>query len=283
LRSRLLALIGLFGPRVGVPTLQAECPGLARREVADLLRRCRRVWRRRRRLLARVLHWTRPGTVWAIDFAEPPQPVDGHYPRLLAVRDLAGGCQLLWLPVGDETAETAVAALETLFRAHGAPLVLKSDNGSAFLAAGYLEFLTRWQVWPLHSPPRLPQYNGSCEAGIGSMKARTHHQAARQGRVAEWTCDDTEAARLEANETARPWGVNGPTPDQAWQARMLIRPEERRTFAQTVQQRVQEARQEQGFQADEPLPTVIEAALMRLALRRALVDQGLLQYRSRVQ
>jgi len=50
-----------------VPTLQALCPGLARREVADLLRRYRRAWKRRRRLLARALHWSRPGAVWAVD------------------------------------------------------------------------------------------------------------------------------------------------------------------------------------------------------------------------
>jgi hypothetical protein len=33
--------------------------------------------------------------VWAIDFAEPPQPIDGSYTRLLAVRDLGSGYQLL--------------------------------------------------------------------------------------------------------------------------------------------------------------------------------------------
>jgi hypothetical protein len=40
-----------------------------------------------------VLHWTRPGAVWAIDFAEPPLPIEGSYSRLLAVRDLASGYQ----------------------------------------------------------------------------------------------------------------------------------------------------------------------------------------------
>jgi transposase InsO family protein len=30
-----------------------------------------------------------------------------------------------------------------------------------------------------------PQYNGSCEASIGSMKTRTHNQAARGRHVAE--------------------------------------------------------------------------------------------------
>ena len=81
LRRRLLALLGLLGPRTGVPTLQALCPEMARREIQNLLRRYRRAWRHRRQLLMRKLHWSRPGSVWAIDFAEPPQPVEGSYAR----------------------------------------------------------------------------------------------------------------------------------------------------------------------------------------------------------
>ena len=50
------------------------------------------------------------------------------------------------------------------------------------------------------------RYNGSCEAGIGSMKTRTHHQSVRGEHAGDWTCADAEAARQEANETARPWG-----------------------------------------------------------------------------
>ena len=222
LRNRVLALIDLLGPRVGVPTLQAFCPELARGEVRDLLRRYRRVWKRKRRLLTRTLHWRRPGSVWAIDFTEPPLPVEGCFDRVLAVRDLASGYQLLWLATADESSPTARDALEMLFRQYGAPLVLKSDNGSAFIAAEMETLLARWQVWHLYSPPFLPEYNGACEAGIGSMKTRTHHQATRRGRAGEWTCEDLEAARQEANETARPWGHRGPTPGEIWGRRSLL-------------------------------------------------------------
>lgn len=280
-RNRVLALIDLLGPRVGAPTLQALCPGLARREVEDLLKRYRRVWRRKQRLLSHRLSWTRPGTVWAIDFAQPPMPIEGCYLRLLAVRDLASGYQLLWLPTTDESALTAVAALEGLFHEHGAPLVLKSDNGSAFLATELDELLRRWQVWQLFSPPRMPRYNGSCEAGIGSMKTRTHHQAARQGRAGEWTCDDVEAARLQANETARPWGLHGPVPEETWQAREPLMPEERRSFSQSVHQLEQEARQEQGYALATSLEPMAQAAVNRVALQRALVAHNLLYIRLR--
>jgi hypothetical protein len=90
-RQQLLSLIGLLGPRIGVPTLQALCPQMARREVQDVLRRYRKVWKRRQKLLASILHWKKPGSVWAVDFAEPPLPIEGCYVRLLAVRDLASG------------------------------------------------------------------------------------------------------------------------------------------------------------------------------------------------
>jgi hypothetical protein len=249
--------------------------------VADLLRRYRRAWRRRRRLLLRTLHWTRPGAVWAIDFSEPPLPVEGQFGRLLAVRDLASGVQLLWLPVADESAGVARDSLEALFREHGAPLVLKSDNGSAFLAGEFGALLAAWGVLPLRSPPRTPRYNGSCEAGIGSMKARTHHEAARAGRPGEWTCDDAEAARLQANQTARPWGHRGPTPDEAWQGRRPISADERARFSDTARRRECEARQEAGCPAGVPLDPMIQAAVGRVALRGALVAHGLLTFTSR--
>ena len=176
-RQRLLALIELVGPHIGVPILQTLFRSMPRREIEDILRRYRRIWRRRGRRLPHILHWRRAGTVWAIDFAEPPLAIEGSFDRLLAVRDLASGLQLLWLPVTDETARTAIAGLKSLFREHGPPLVLKSDNGSAFIAEAFARFLKRWRVWHLRSPPGCPEYNGACEAGIGSMK-RARRRAA---------------------------------------------------------------------------------------------------------
>jgi hypothetical protein len=249
---------------------------MARREVQDLLRRYRRAWRRRRRLLTRRLDWTSPGSVWAIDFAEPPQPIEGSYTRLLAVRDLASGCQLLWLPVPDESAAVAVAALTALFHEHGAPLVLKTDNGSAFIASEFEALLVAWGVWQLFSPPRMPRYNGSCEAGIGSMKGRTHHESTRQGRPGDWTCEDAEAARLQANETARPWGSNRPTPAEAWAPRRPIEAAERVTFAAAVHRQQRAARRQQGHPPTGSLGRTTEAAVNRVAIREALIAHGLL-------
>ena len=106
------------------------------------------------------------------------------------------------------------------------------------------------------------------------MKTRTHHEAARQGAPAEWTCDDAEAARMQANQTARPWGLREPTPEQAWQRRRPIRASDRVAFGAAVRRLEEESRQEtvEG-------PEMGEVARRRIAVARALVEQGLLAYR----
>ncbi len=43
-----------------------------------------------------------------------------------------GGSPLLWLPTYSETGQEVCRALEALFKQHGAPMVLKMDNGSGF-------------------------------------------------------------------------------------------------------------------------------------------------------
>jgi transposase InsO family protein len=226
-----------------------------------------------------TLHWRRAGTVWAVDFAEPRHPVDGCFQHLLAVRDLASGYQLLWLPVADESEDTAVHGLQSLFE-HGAPLVLKSDNGPAFISDKLAMLLKSFQVLHLFSPLRLPSYNGSCEAGIGSMKTRTHHEAARRGCPQEWNCDDVEAARLQANQTARPWGHRAPTPEEAWNARTPIQPHEREAFLAEVLQLEKEVREQQGHELEVELDRTAQAAVDRIAIRRALVAAGYLDFTS---
>lgn len=265
------------GPRVGVATLRECFPAMTRSELADLLRRYRRVWRKRNRVPLRVLDWRVPGRVWAIDFSGPMSAVEGRYPYLLAVRDVCTGRQLLWLPVEEATGEVARDSLATLFAEHGPPLVLKSDNGSPFTGRVVQELLQTHGVESLLSPPYWPAYNGAVEAGIGSLKDRTDASATRAGRPGHWTCDDVARARLEANALARPHGENRPTPDAAWQGRTAITDEERTAF-RTAVQKVRAA-----------LDTCVgvggavssEREVARSAIRLTLEECGYLQYRRR--
>src|SRR5262249_62223266 len=93
-RNEVIGFLDEHGPHVGVPTLRACFPAMSRAELTDLLRRYRRVWRRRNRVPLRVLSWSVVGSVWAIDFTGPLPAIEGRYPYLLAVRDLASRSQL---------------------------------------------------------------------------------------------------------------------------------------------------------------------------------------------
>src|SRR5205085_6405858 len=90
-RNLVIAAFHLLGPGLGLPTLQQLFPALARRDLEELVRRYRFVYRKRRRSFCHTLRWTTPGAVWAIDFTEAPLPIDNEYSYILAVRDLASG------------------------------------------------------------------------------------------------------------------------------------------------------------------------------------------------
>jgi len=280
-RNAVIGLIDELGLRVGVPTLRTCFPHMPPAELADLLRRYRRMWRRRYHQCLQVLHWQVPGSVWAMDFAEAPHPIDGVYPYLLGVRDLASGQQLLWLPLRTATRFETIDALEPLFLLFGAPLVLKTDNGSPFIADDTLVYLARWGIEHLCSPPGTPRYNGAIEAGIGSLKTRTEQEATRHGRPIRWSYDDVEAARTQANAEARPRGDSGPTPDEAWTTRRSISTAERMLFRAAVQSHRQEICARDGWPTGERLEAQEARALDRQAICRALVEHDLLLYRRR--
>src|SRR5262249_10823078 len=133
-RQDVLLIFTLMGPSVGLPTLQEIFPDVARSQLVELQRRYRFACMKNRRVSLHALNWTRPGAVWATDFSESPFRIDGAYDRLFAVTDLASRKKLEALPVTNEDATTARHSLEALFLQHGAPLVLKADNGSAFVS-----------------------------------------------------------------------------------------------------------------------------------------------------
>jgi transposase InsO family protein len=281
-RQAVLELLADLGPLTGLPTLCACFPALLRAELADLLGRYRRVWRRRYHAAVAVLTWLVPGAVWAMDFSEAPRAIDGLFPYLFAVRDLASGQQLLWLPVRAADGDAARRALAALFAWHGAPFVLKSANGSAFTAEATRGLLDEAAVMALFSPPYYPQYNGAIEAGIGSLATRTERHAARHDRAGFWTGDDVAAAQAEANATARPRGPAGPTPAQAWATRSRLTIEQRRRLAEAVERYRQEERlQAAGPRAAGPLGEQEERAMERHAIERALVEHGYLLFRRR--
>ena len=147
-RQHVIGTVRLMGPGVGVAALKGIFPGAARRELAYLLRRYRAMHVRKCAVLACVLHWEEPGAVWAMDYTRPPTAVDGTYRHLLVVRDMASGYQLLALPAERAASELTAQALTGLFHEHGPPLVIKSDNDSAFRGAQTQWTLLDWRCFP---------------------------------------------------------------------------------------------------------------------------------------
>jgi hypothetical protein len=279
-RNEVIAALAQVGAGLSVPYLRLHFEDVARAELADLRARYRRLYRGRQ--AQRVLHWQRPGSVWAIDYSAAPCRIEGCYDCLLAVRDLASGYALWWQAVAEATAVTTLAALHALFTTWGRPLVLKADNGSPFRAEVVAEMLQEEEVTVLYSPPYTPRYNGAIEAGIGALKTRVHEESARQGRPGAWTCADIEAAREEANRFSYPRGVGGPTPAEGWQGRLPISDKERREFIEAVKTELAK-REREGYDAregGEQRPTD-QATRQREAISAALVAQGYLSYTRR--
>ena len=279
-RQAVFSWLDTIGPGVGVPSLRMRFADLARAELDDLLKDYRRRWRAEHPRLLHVLRWQRPGAVWAMDFAEAPAAIDGRYDYLLAVRDLASGQTLLWQPVANLTAAVVLPELRWLFTRHGAPLLLKTDNGSAFRDEALGRELQCWGVGQLFSPPRCPQYNGSIEASIGSLKTRTAQQCALAGHPDVWTSTAVAAALVDANTTARR-RLRGRTPEELWQARDLLTADERSAFQATVEQYRGEERMDRKLPETATLSRTEQAAIDRLAFRRALVAHDLLLFRRR--
>jgi hypothetical protein len=281
MRNAALGFMRIVGFDVTVAAVQRAFPALACREVQNLHARFRWDCCQERQRLLYVLHWHHPGAVWAMDHVGPLTPIDGRWPYVFSVRDLASGCQLAWLPVLDESAAAVTAALQRLFLEHGPPLVLKSDNGSGFTADETRRFLDGWQVLPLLSPPYTPEYNGACEAGNGSLKTHTNERAAQADPIGQWTAEDCEAARCMANELNYPQRLHRSTPLAVFAGRTSISPDTRAAFRLTVERERVEERTAQKLPLETDLGHAAQAAIDRVAIRRALVEHGTLTFTRR--
>jgi hypothetical protein len=154
--------------------------------------------------------------------------------------------------------------------------VLKSDNGPALKSEAVAELLASWGVVPLRSPPVTPEYNGSCEAGIGTMKVRTHYEAARQGRAGIWTCEDVEVARRHTGEFHYPHGHTQATASGLWQSRASIRYTERSQLKLALQRATHRIHESRTSTTDQQSAAAQQAAEHRSAVRQALIELGIL-------
>lgn len=271
-----------LGLSTGVPRLEALNPELGRRELRELVAR--------RRAAAEVLEprpqaalceWLRAGRIWAMDFTWLPDlrsPWKRGEKKALVVRDLAAHHVLALVPAESENAAVVGETLARLIERYGAPLVLKKDNGSGFVAASTRELCERHGIVGLFSPPRTPSYNGSVEASNAWLKRDLVELAAQSDAPLE---DLLEAVRQRRNRTGRPWGAKGPSPlERALQA-PAIQAKEREAFMAFVAAGEGAARAELELPVEGDLKHFDAAAVGRHTIRRALVELGYLSIRRR--
>lgn len=245
----------------------------------DMKQRMKRALARHASLMRGHLTWRQAGRVWTTDFTAPKARLPGGCNRLLHVRDLGSGAVLAIVATTNERAADVLALLTRLIAIHGAPLVIKSDNGGAFRAHAVQELLAAHGVTYLPSPAYRPQYNGSCERSGGHDKLRIEAQAAADGHPGEWTPRDIARAMAVANDVMRPWGAKGPTRGEVLAAASAISAEERRTFQETYALLL--AREEMRYAAScgTTIPRCKNDVLRRRAVKNALVQLGYLTIR----
>lgn len=282
-RNQVYRYLKLRGPSTPLVAVRAAFPSLRRADVAEILSRFRRLSRRRSERQQSRLEWRRAGAVWAADFKERREPLQGRYGWILSIKDLGSGFQLAWEPLVEATAAAVQAIYARLFAEHGPPLVLKSDNGGQFKADDTKSLLAEHAVIPLYSPKRHPQYNGAVERANGQLTSYQDALARHYRRPAGPTCDDAEGARNLSNDLARPHGWQGPTARQLWNERTPLTPHERNALRATVCEQRAQVRAQWEFAPNSTLTHYQAAAVDRRAVRDALMTHDLLRIHPRRQ
>jgi transposase InsO family protein len=269
------------GAETPLDALRAAFRDLRRAELQNLLVRYRRLQRRKAQRRQSRLEWRQAGTVWAADFKERREPIEGRYGWILAVKDLASRYQLAWLPVEEATAEIVQATYARLFAKHGPPLVLKTDNGGPFQADSTKRLLADQGVTPLFSPRRRPSYNGGVERANAQLAGYQEALAEFRGRPGMPTREDARSAQRLANELARPDGWRGATASELWRSRQPLTALQRTDFLVAVAERRAAVRAQFNFGPEESLNHYAQAAVDRRAVRDVLVAQDLLRIQPR--
>jgi len=173
-----------WGPEKLIQWLAPKHPTItwpALSTVGDLLKRRGLVPRRRRRY--RALHpgvvpvrTAAPNDLWTLDFKGQFRTGDGRYCYPLTVADLHSRYLLACQGLRSTEGRGVLPVLEQLFREHGLPRAIRSDNGVPFATNG-LHGLSMLSVWWLRLGiqhqrilPAHPQQNGAHERMHRTLK-----------------------------------------------------------------------------------------------------------------
>jgi transposase InsO family protein len=186
-----------WGPKKLLVLLARKHPGWpwpARSTTADILKRHGLVpSRRRRRSQGHSgrpdTPMTQPNEIWTIDFKGHFRTRDGKYCYPLTVADGYSryllGCRAFLSPCYADTKKALVA----IFRQHGLPSIIRSDNGTPFAssAIGRISRLSVWWIslgiFPELIEPAHPEQNGRHERMHRTLKAEATRPPAANRRA----------------------------------------------------------------------------------------------------
>ena len=179
----------------GAPALfQTVKTWLSRRSFQILIHARRQEIAREREAACTRIEWSQPAAVWAMD------PGQLGPRRWNLVGDLASRFRFELVAAAMLPAHAIANQLAALFARHGAPLVLKRDNGSNLAGDEVDELLDAYGVIALNSPPHYPRYNGAIEYAQRELKARVGGLTAQGLELDEALAD----APALLNATPRP-------------------------------------------------------------------------------
>ena len=162
-----------------------------------------------------LAHCQAANEVWSVDFKGQFRLGNGHWCYPFTLSDNHSRYLLACRALPRPTEELVRAQCENIFRDHGLPRAIRSDNGAPF-ASRALGGLTRLSVWwmklgirPERIAPGAPQQNGRHERMHRTLKAETTGPAAfslptQQRRF--------NAFRQEYNEERPHEALNGQPP-----------------------------------------------------------------------
>lgn len=186
----------------------------------------------------RARHWTHPGVapvqteapnqVWPADFKGQFKTRDGRYCYPLTVTDHFSRALLVCRGLSSVRTACTQPVFRTLFRTHGLPDAIRTDNGAPFASAG-IHGLSRLSVWWMQLGivhqrirPASPQENGQHERMHRELKRETARPAAANARAQQRRFN----AFRERYNTERPHeGIGDRTPASLWTASARPYPE----------------------------------------------------------
>lgn len=213
----------LWGPRKIRAYLQTREPGLvlpATSTVGDLYKRNGLVEPRRRQRRWRHPGRTRvevrePNDVWTADYKGEFRTRDGKRCYPLTIADAKTRYLLACQGLESTATQLAQAVFEQVFRAHGLPRVIRTDNGSPF-ATKAIAGLSRLNVWWTKlgiAQDRIekgkPQQNGSHERMHRTLKDHTVWPPAQDAAEQQ---ERFYAFDVEFNEERPHQSLDGRTP-----------------------------------------------------------------------